>query len=230
VHKHIEIREHLRALLSHEPPGTRAPSERELAEQFGVSRMTVRQAIDALVVEGVVERSRGRGTFVSRGWGSCQFVSFTEDMTRRGLRPESRTLLLRTERPVASVASALEMPPGATVVHWARVRYADGISMCVEDSYLPSALAPGLDRGSPPESLYAELGRLGLTPSRVEDSVEAGSCSEEESALLGIGAGDPVLRLARRTFAGRLPAVVSRSAYRADRYTVRYSLLRGAQD
>lgn len=230
MHKHIEIREHLRALLAHEPPGTRAPSERELAEEFGVSRMTVRQAIDALVVEGVVERVRGRGTFVSRGLGACQFTSFTEDMTRRGMRPSSRTLLLRVDRPIPPVATALELGATDETVHWTRVRFADGISMCLEDAYVPVAWAPGLADGPQPDSLYAELSRLGLTPTRVEDSVEGGICTDQEASLLGIAEGDPVLRVMRRTFAGPFPVVVSRSVYRADRYTIRYSQLRGAQD
>jgi len=230
VHKHIEIREHLRALLADEPPGTRAPSERALAEEFGVSRMTVRQAVDALVVEGVLERARGRGTFVARALGACQFVSYTQDMTHRGLRPESRTLLLRVERPLPSVASALEIPMSEEAVHWIRVRFADGISMCLEDAYLPATLVPDLADGPQPDSLYTELARRGLTPTRVEDSVEGGVCSDEEAPLLGITVGDPVLRIARRTFAGARPVEVSRSAYRADRYALRYSLLRGAQD
>lgn len=230
MHKHIEIREHVRQLLAHEPPGTRAPSERELAEEFGVSRTTVRQALDSLAVEGVVERVRGSGTFVARAWGVGQFVSYTEDMARRGLRSGSRTLLLRVERPPAAAATALEIAPTDEVVHWTRVRLADGISMCIEDAHLPAGLVPCLTDGTQPDSLYVELGRCGLTPTRVEDSVEAGLCSEEEAPLLGIAAGDPVLRVARRTFSGSRPVEVSLSTYRADRYALRYSLLRGAQD
>lgn len=230
MHKHVEIREHLRELLAGAPPETRAPSERELAEVFGVSRMTVRQAVDALVVEGVLERVRGRGTFVARTGGACQFVSFTEDMTRRGLRPDARTLLLRAERPLPAVAAALEIGPTDEAVHWARLRFADGITMCLEDAYLPLALVPDLVDEPQPDSLYAELGTRGLTPTRVEDAVEAGVSNDEEAGLLGIPVGDPMLRVARRTFAGSVPVVVSRSSYRADRYALRYSLLRGAQD
>ena len=227
MHKHIEVREHLRAVLAHEPPGTRAPSERQLAAEFGVTRMTVRHAVDALVVEGVLERVRGSGTFVARGRGDCQFTSYTEEMLRRGLRPDSRTLLLRRERPPAAVAGALEITPTDEVVRWMRVRFADGIAMCVEDAHLPAALVPGLADEEPPESLYVELGRRGHTPSRVEDSAEAAICAEEEARLLGAAPGDPVLVIARRTFSGSTPVEVSRSAYRADRYALRYSLLRG---
>jgi GntR family transcriptional regulator len=214
-------------MLSHEPPGTRAPSERQLAAEFGVTRMTVRQAVDALVVEGVLERVRGSGTFVARGRGDCQFTSYTEEMLRRGLRPGSRTLVLRRERPGAPVAAALEIAPTEDVVRWTRVRLADGIAMCVEDAHLPAALVVGLVDGDPPESLYVELGRRGHTPTRVEDAVESASCIEEEARLLGVAPGDPALVIARRTFSGPTPVEVSRSVYRSDRYALRYSLLRG---
>jgi GntR family transcriptional regulator len=229
VHKHVEVREHLRALLSTEPPGTAAPSERALAEQFGVARMTVRQAIDALVVDGLLERAQGRGTFVSRGRGdiASRFTSYTEEMLRRGLRPESRTLRLREDRPPPAVAGALELDPTANVVQWTRIRYADGITMCLEDAFLPSVLVPELIEGSQPESLYVDLAGRGLTPTRVEDAIDAGVAGPEEAEVLGIEVGAPVLRISRRTFAGPRPVEVSRSTYRADRFTLRLALTRG---
>src|SRR4051812_9985426 len=67
VHKHVQVREYVRELIAGSEPGDPAPSERELVQHFGVARMTVRQALDALVAEGLLERVPGRGTFVARG-------------------------------------------------------------------------------------------------------------------------------------------------------------------
>src|ERR687890_2334434 len=92
VPKHVRVREYVRSLLDGAEPGTPTPSERELVQRFGVARMTVRQALDALVAEGLLERVPGRGTFVSRALIDNQprLRSFTEEMQRRGARPSSR--------------------------------------------------------------------------------------------------------------------------------------------
>src|ERR671916_542990 len=107
--KHVQVREHVRSLIEAQPPGAAAPSERELVARFGVARMTVRQALDALVSEGLLERIPGRGTFVSRPKsGQGRPSSFTEEMRRRGLLPESQTLIARLEQAGPGVARALD--------------------------------------------------------------------------------------------------------------------------
>ena len=94
--KHVQVREHVRGLIEAQPPGSAAPSERELVARFGVARMTVRQALDALVAEGLLERIPGRGTFVAQPpRTSGRLTSFTEEIRRRGMLPESQTLLAR---------------------------------------------------------------------------------------------------------------------------------------
>src|SRR3954462_14772930 len=99
VRKHVQVREYVRGLIQGADPGSPAPSERELVQHFGVARMTVRQALDALVAEGLLERVPGRGTFVARAGADAQvqLTSYTEDMQRRGMMPGSRTLLARME-------------------------------------------------------------------------------------------------------------------------------------
>src|SRR3712207_2800462 len=89
VHKHVQVREYVRGLVQGAEPGSAAPSERELVQRFGVARMTVRQALDALVAEGLLERVPGRGTFVSRLKIDTQnrLLSFSEEMARRGMKP-----------------------------------------------------------------------------------------------------------------------------------------------
>jgi GntR family transcriptional regulator len=230
VHKHVQVREYVRSLINGASPGTPAPSERELVQLFGVARMTVRQALDALVAEGLLERIPGRGTFVAdtKVDQVPRLMGFAEEMTRRGMSPGSRTLLSRLESAGPGVARALEIGVGEPVVHWQRLRLADGAPMCVEDAYLAATLVPGLLENLP-QSLYAELERRNLAPTWGEDSVDAGLAHEPEARLLGLTEGHPVLRVARRAFLDRSPIEVSRSTYRADRFTMWVPLTRMPQ-
>ncbi len=222
VHKHVQVREYVRGLIQGAEPGSPAPSERELVQHFGVARMTVRQALDALVSEGLLERIPGRGTFVARAKIDVQvrLSSYSEEMARRGMKPGSRTLLARLEAAGPGVARALEITEGEKVVHWQRLRLADDAPMCIEDAFLADSLVPGLLENPLPESLYVELERRDLLPSWGEDSVDAAVARPEDAELLGIGAGAPMLRIARRAFAGNIAVEVSRSTFRADRYTL----------
>lgn len=223
VLKHVQVREYVRSLIENAEPGSPAPSERELVQHFGVARMTVRQALDALVAEGLLERVPGRGTFVARAKAPAahaRLSSYTEEMSRRGLTPGSRTLLARMEAAGPGVARALEIDEGDRVVHWQRIRLADGVPMCLEDAYLADSIVPEFLEAPLPESLYVEFQRRDILPTRGEDSVDAGVARADEAELLGIETGSPVLRVARRAFAGSIAIEVSRSTYRADRYTL----------
>lgn len=222
VLKHVQVREYVRELIEDAEPGSPAPSERELVQRFGVARMTVRQALDALVSEGLLERVPGRGTFVARAKIDVQLrlSSYTEEMARRGMTASSRTLLARMEAAGPGVARALEISEGDKVVHWQRIRHADGSPMCIEDAYMADSIVPRFLESPLPESLYSELERRDLLPDWGEDSVDADLAKQEEAGLLGIEAGSPVLRIARRAFAGNIAVEVSRSTYRADRYTL----------
>lgn len=228
VHKHVVVREYVRDLIAGAEPGSAAPSERELVQQFGVARMTVRQALDALVSEGLLERVPGRGTFVARGFTDTHnlLVSFAEDMARRGMKADARTLVARPEQSGRGIARALEIEVGDLVVHWRRLRLADGEPMCLEDAYVAERSLPGMLDRPLPVSLSAELDRRGLAMTWAEDSVQADLAKADEAELLMIGDGSPVLRVDRRAFAGQRPVQVSRSAFRADRYVVWMPLLR----
>lgn len=219
--KHVQVREYVRSLVTGSAPGSPAPSERELVHRFGVARMTVRQAMDALVVEGLLERIPGRGTFVARPRRvASQLTSFTEEMSRRGLLGESQTLLARREQAGPGVARALNVSEGDAVIHWRRLRRADGSPMCLEDAYLNEVLIPGFLQTGMPTSLYAALAARGLRPSWAEDSITADLAGEDEAVLLEIESGAPVLRHSRRAFCDEKVVEVSRSVYRADRFTL----------
>jgi GntR family transcriptional regulator len=222
VHKHVVVREYVRTLIEGAEPGSAAPSERELVQHFGVARMTVRQALDALVVEGLLERVPGRGTFVARAPVdvAAQLSSYTEEMARRGMEAGSRTLLARVEVAGSGVARALEIAEGEKVLHWQRLRLADGIAMCVSDAFLTDSLVPDFLDQRLPESLYADLERRHLLPTWGEDSVDAVAARADDAELLEIDEGTPVLRVARRAFAGSVAVEVSRTTFRADRFTL----------
>jgi GntR family transcriptional regulator len=218
--KHVQVREYVRELVAGASPGAPAPSERELVQRFGVARMTVRQAIDALVAEGLLERIPGRGTFVAEPVRPPSGVtSFTEDMRRRGLLAEAQTLIARREKAGPGVARALNLTNGDPVLHWKRLRRADGIVMCIEDAYLTEVLLPGFLQSGMPASLYAALERRGLRPTWAEDSVSADLATEDEAELLEIAPGDAVLRVARRALHRQRPIEVSRSVYPGTRFT-----------
>jgi len=219
--KHVQVREYVRTLVAGAATGSPAPSERELVHRFGVARMTVRQAMDALVVEGLLERIPGRGTFVARPRRtSTRLNSYSEEMTRRGMLAESQTLLARREQAGPGVARALNVTEGDAVIHWRRLRRADGQPMCIEDAYLNEILIPGFLQSGMPTSLYEALELRGLRPTWAEDSINADVASEEEAEHLELTAGAPVLRHSRRALAGDKVVEVSRTVYRADRYTM----------
>ena len=219
--KHVQVREYVRSLVSGMTPGSPAPSERELVSQFSVARMTVRQAMDALVVEGLLERIPGKGTFVARPRRTASVItSFTEEMGRRGLLAESVTLLARREQAGPGVARALNVTAGDPVVHWKRMRRADGMPMCLEDAYLNEVLLPGFLQSGMPTSLYDSLDARGLRPTWAEDSINADLASTEEAGHLEVDEGAAVLRHSRRALHGEKVVEVSRSVYRADRFSM----------
>lgn len=219
--KHVQVREYVRSLVSGNAPGSPAPSERDLVHRFGVARMTVRQALDALVGEGLLERIPGRGTFVARPRPAATSITgFSAEMAKRGLLAESQTLLARREQAGPGVARALNLTEGDAVIHWRRLRRGDGVPVCVEDAYLNEVLLPGFLQSGMPTSLYEALVARGLHPTWAEDSISADTASDEEAMHLEIDPGAVVLRHSRRALAGEKTVEVSRSVYRADRYTM----------
>src|SRR5690606_5923272 len=150
-------------------PGTPAPSERELVASFGVARMTVRQAIEALVAEGLLQRIPGKGTFVAEPRTRVGALrGYTEEMGGRGHTVTSRTVLLQLEKATRAVARALGLSEGDPVIRWRRTRLIDGEPAAVETVWLTEVLVPGFLAGDVPESLYADLAGRGLAPTFAE--------------------------------------------------------------
>jgi GntR family transcriptional regulator len=199
------------------------PPERELAEEFGISRITVRKALDALVGEGMLTRRQGAGTFVTaRGETRVEksfskLSSFSEDMISRGRRPESVWLSRSAGTVTPEEALTLGLSPGSVVYRFNRIRYADGEPMALEYSTVPGfCLASEMSVG---ESLYEALDQHSARPARALQRLRAILFTGERAKLMGIEDGAPGLLIERRGFLkdGR-PVEVTKSYYRGDAY------------
>ncbi len=205
-------------------PGMMIPSERELSDEYEISRMTARQALSELTSEGLLRREQGRGTFVAERkirQGLSRLSGFTEDMTDRGLQPGGKVLHLAVESAPASALRPLQLTPGQEIVILERLRNADGEAVALEKSHLSfSHVQQLLGEDFANGSLYQTLTeQYDIVPTRAEQQVGADLCTAREQALLNLSAGAPILRIQRITYDqwGR-PFELNEAAYRADRY------------
>lgn len=199
--------------------GEALPGERELAEDFSVSRVTVRKAIDVLADEGRLVRRHGAGTFIGHRVEKqfAKLSSFSEDMVSRGLVPNSRwlTKVKATVTPTESLN--LGLSPGAPVYRFSRIREASGISMAIENSTIVASALNGLDDVQ--SSLYEALAANGQRPVRALQRLRAILFDERQASLLGVEVGSPGLFIERRGFAADgSPIEVTQSWYRGDTY------------
>ncbi len=218
-----QIEQALRARIATLAPGERLPSDAELCAEFGVSRMTARNAMERLAVDGLIRREPGRGSFVAPRPAhrrANRLMTFTREMLRAGRRPSSR-LLVRAVRPsTPSEAASLGLSPGEPVVEVRRLRLADGEPIALETAVLVAAcadavLAADLAHGS----LHETLARAGIVLHRGAGTITAAAASTEDATLLGIAPGAPLLverRVIVDTRGRRIEATESR--YAADRY------------
>ena len=226
-----QLREIMSELIASLQPGAPLPSERELAERYGVARMTVRTEVDRLVAEGRVYRVHGRGTFVAapRVTQAMTLSSFSEDMRERGLEPGSQILACHVVLATSDVASRLRVADGARVIRIHRVRTADGEPMAVEEAFLPAERFAGLDQADLEHgSLFALLeDRWGVQLAAGEQRVVAVSFDPTQAHLLGVEPGDPGLLFdtTGRDGAGTV-VYTAWTWYRGDRYEIRLSQVR----
>jgi GntR family transcriptional regulator len=223
--KGAQLREILEDLMSTLRPGELLPSERVLAERFGVARMTVRQEIDQLVAEGLVYRRHGHGTFVAgtKLVQSDTLRSFSQEMRARGMTPGARVLSVAVEPARPHVAAQMEISPGSQVLHVVRLRTADGTPMALERAHLPAERFPGLEAiDLSDNSLWEELERRwGVQVGSAQQRVSAVLPDREEAALLQIPGTQPCfsIRGVTRDTQG-LVIEYGPSLYRGDRYDV----------
>jgi GntR family transcriptional regulator len=220
--RYLEIAAHLRKVLQTAEPGDLLPSDAELCQTFDVSRMTARQAVQLLVNEQLVDRRRGRGTFVAprkvrRLLGSP--LSFTENMTERGLTTSSRPLTSQVVPSSASEAAALAIDEGDPVHVIERVRLADGVPMAIERVALPTPVASLIDIELESGSLHKSFEEAGLIPSRATSDIRARLSTDWEQGHLETSPTSVILAEERTIFdQHELPMEHTVTVYAADRY------------
>jgi GntR family transcriptional regulator len=195
------------------------PPERDLAAEFGVSRITVRKAIDGLVNEGLLVRRHGSGTFV-RGRVEKNFsmlTSFSEDMRARGRNPRSDWLKRSNGTVTPEEALSLRSSPGTPVYRFHRLRFADDAPMSIEYATIAADCLPSLDAVK--SSLYLALEHAGNRPVRALQRLRAVLLTPEQARLLCAEPGDAGLLVERLGFLKDGRAVeFSQSYYRGDTY------------
>lgn len=178
--------------------GDRIPAERELAEQFGVSRMTLRQAIQTLVDEGLLERHIGSGTFVARKKVQEKMsgvTSFTDLTESQGKKPSSKTVSYVIATPSLSEQEKLKLPKGEKVLRMERIRYADDVPICFEVATVPYDLVKNFKKSQITQSLYRTLEENGMMMGHAQQIVSAIVASEKIAEYLGTKRGAAILRL-----------------------------------
>ncbi len=205
-------------------PGALIPSERELCEQYGVSRMTARQSITELVNEGYLYREQGKGTFVAQPKITQQLIEltgFTEDMQARAQRPTTKVIERQMWPADEATATRLRVKPGQLLFRVQRVRLADGAPLALETSITSFMGCEKLmQEDLEQQSLYHLLeNKYGVSPLEAEQELEAGLAREQEAQVLQIPVGGPVLLIRRSTFTERgQPLEYAKSVYRGDKY------------
>lgn len=224
---YVQIKEYIRRNIQsgafdvHE----RIPSERRLADQFHVNRLTVSKAISDLVQEGLLYTQVGKGTYVSPekiDQTLHSLTSFTQDASGRGQRASSRVLYAGVEPASARIAKALSILPGAEIVALHRLRLADDQLIALEKSHLVYALCPDIldEHDFSRESLYRVLReQYNIRLTYAHQTIRAGIAEADEIEALQADGCTPILRITRVTYdADDRPVEYVHSSYRGDRY------------
>ncbi len=200
-------------------PDEALPPERELAEEFQISRITVRKALDGLVGDGLLTRRQGAGTFVAAPAEKnfSKLSSFSEDMISRGRTPHSVWLSRAAGAVTPEESMTLGLSPGTPVYRFNRIRFADGAPMALEYSTIPGFCLPSLDVVE--ASLYGALEKHGARPFRALQRLRAVLVTPEQAEMMAIPAKSAGLLIERRGFLkdGR-PVEFTQSYYRGDAY------------
>lgn len=200
-------------------PGDALPAERKIADRYGVSRVTVRRAMEELVTDGLIDQRQGAGTFVSKRLQQPLSIltSFSEDVRARGMVPESVFLNRSTGIASPEEAIGLGLKPGEPVSRISRLRKADGLPLAVENATLVRVALP--DPEAVTDSLYHVLEGTGSRPMRAVQRLSAVAVDARTAELLDVPVGSPGLSMLRVGYLGDGRAIeFTRSTYRGDRW------------
>lgn len=225
--KHAQLRDRLLEMATELGPDKAIPSERDLMTTYDVSRATVRKAIDGLIMDGLLRRVHGKGTFVQRPRleSRLHLASFSQDMRRRGRTPSTRLLGVDQVEAPTDVAAAFGIEDGDLVWRIERVRLADDQPIALEHSWYPVSAFPDLDRHDMAGSLY-ELFRehYGLPIDGAEQTLWGESADPATARRLETEPATALLVFKRVSHSGSRVVEYAVSRYRGDRYQLHMSL------
>ncbi len=220
---YMQIAKSIRAFLSDNniEAGEALPPERDLCAMTGASRVTVRNALDRLVKENIIERKQGAGTFVLPRVAhlGSSLSGFTANIQYSGHSLESIWIMKAYGVPTAEEADILKIAQNDKVVRLGRVRVSDGEPLAIEQAVVPAKLLPDISEIT--QSLYQALDTKGNRPVKGSQKVRASLANPTEAGLLSVAENSEVLRIERRSFLeDGTPVELTRSAYRGDRYDI----------
>jgi GntR family transcriptional regulator len=225
---YIQIEEDIRSRIRSGElrPLDQIPSEFDLAESFGVSRMTARKSLDRLVDEGLAVRRAGKGTFVSQskiGHNASTRLSFSHAMQSLGLTVTTRVLDAGLISAPSAIARALREPEGSDLPLIRRLRLVENQPAAIHVAFLPRHLAPVLDQELT-GSLNELMARAGACVSHARDTIEGTAASADQARLLRIAKGAPLIRVEGVALsASHTPLRYTEALFRADRFRFRVS-------
>jgi GntR family transcriptional regulator len=222
---YFQIEEQIKALIESGElkAGDSLPSERDYAEKYDISRMTVRHAINNLVNEGLIVRKKGKGTFIAEKKFEQRLqglTSFSEDMKSKGFSPSNRLLFFEILPANEYIANQLEIKTHDPVYQVERIRLADNEPIALETTFISANLIHGLTEEVISQSLYHYIEeKLNLKIDYSNQVIESTAAGEKEATVLEIKKGAPILKIQRNSYlTNGLPFEIVKSAYRADRY------------
>jgi GntR family transcriptional regulator len=207
-------------------PGDMIPPESELIQHYKVSRITARQALDALVRDGLIFRQRGKGSFVSHPTieqGMTRLITFTQDMQQRGFAPHTQVIDARIVPASKYIAGQLSVREGEELVYLKRLRLADNEPMCIEESYLvhkycPNILSQDIQNRSLREILDSVFNIRWV---RAKQTIRAIAATKKIAEPLSVSEGAPVLNIERVSFSEQeTPVEFLQRHHRAERYAL----------
>lgn len=207
--------------------GDRIPAERQLAVKFGVSRMTLRQAIKTLEDEGILERRLGSGTYVASQKVQEKMsgiMSFTEITKANGQTPSSKLISYQIGQPSLSEKERLQLDAGVDVLRMERIRYADESPICYEVVTIPYYLVKNDSKENISTHLYETLDRNGYEIGRVTEHISAAIANENDARLLNARKGEALITRRQVTeLADGKPFEYTRARYVAERFEFTFS-------